>query len=50
VQRLHEKGGKHLEMPCQRKFKEWLREYIEAAGIAEDKDNPLFRTVERKSK
>jgi integrase len=48
--RLHEKGGKHHEMPCQHNLKDWLREYIEAAGIAEDKDGPLFRTVDRKSK
>jgi site-specific recombinase XerD len=48
--RLHEKGGKHHEMPCQHNLKDWLREYIEAAGIGEDKDGPLFRTVDRKSK
>jgi site-specific recombinase XerD len=48
--RLHEKGGKHHEMPCQHNLKDWLREYIEAAGIAEDRDGPLFRTVDRKTK
>jgi integrase/recombinase XerD len=48
--RLHEKGGKHHEMPCQHNLKDWLKEYIEAAGIGEDKDGPLFRTVDRKSK
>lgn len=48
--RLHEKGGKHHEMPCQHNLKEWLREYIEAAGIAEDPNEPLFRTVDRKTK
>jgi len=48
--RLHEKGGKHHEMPCQHNLKEWLREYIEAAGIAEEKDGPLFRTVDRKTR
>jgi integrase len=48
--RLHEKGGKHHEMPCQHNLKEWLREYIEAAGIIEDKDGPLFRTVDRKTR
>ncbi len=48
--RLHEKGGKHHEMPCQHNLKDWLREYIEAAGIGEDKDGPLFRTVDRKTK
>jgi len=48
--RLHEKGGKHHEMPCQHNLKDWLREYIEAAGIGEDKDRPLFRTVDRKTR
>ena len=48
--RLHEKGGKLHEMPCQHNLKDWLREYIEAAGIDEDKDGPLFRTVDRKTK
>jgi site-specific recombinase XerD len=48
--RLHEKGGKHHEMPCQHNLKDWLREYIEAAGIGEDKDTPLFRFVDRKTK
>jgi integrase len=48
--RLHEKGGKHHEMPCQHNLKDWLREYIEAAGIGTDKYGPLFRTVDRKTK
>ena len=41
--RLHEKGGKHHEMPCQHNLKDWLREYIEAAGIGADRSAPLFR-------
>jgi site-specific recombinase XerD len=48
--RLHEKGGKHHEMPCQHNLKDWLREYIEAAGVGEDRDGPLFRTVDRKTR
>jgi site-specific recombinase XerD len=48
--RLHEKGGKHHEMPCQHNLKDWLRAYIEAAGIEGDKDGPLFRTVDRKTR
>ena len=47
---MHEKGGKHHEMPCQHNLKGWLREYIEAAGIGEDKDSPLFRSVDRTTK
>ena len=37
-------------MPCQLKLKDWLREFIEAAGIGEDGGGPLFRTVDRKTK
>jgi site-specific recombinase XerD len=48
--RLHEKGGKHHEMPCQHNLKDWLHAYIEAAGIEGDKGGPLFRTVDRKTK
>jgi integrase/recombinase XerD len=48
--RLHEKGGKYHEMPCQHNLKDWLREYIEAAGIGEYRDRPLFRTVDRKTR
>jgi hypothetical protein len=48
--RLHEKGGKHHEMPCQHNLKDWLREYIEAAGIQDEKISPLFRSIDRKTK
>jgi len=48
--RLHEKGGKHHEMPCQHNLKDWLREYIEAAGIQDEKASPLFRSIDRKTK
>jgi hypothetical protein len=37
-------------MPCQHNLKDWLREYIEAAGIGEEKGTPLFRSVDRKTK
>ena len=42
--RLHEKGGKHHEMPCHHALAEALRTYIDAAGIAEDRKGFLFRT------
>jgi integrase len=35
--RLHEKGGKHHEMPCHHSLAEALHAYIAAAGIAEDR-------------
>jgi site-specific recombinase XerD len=42
--RLHEKGGKHHVMPCHHALAEALQAYIEAAGIATDKKEFLFRT------
>jgi site-specific recombinase XerD len=42
--RLHKKGGKHHEMPCNHALAEALHAYIAAAGIAEDKRGWLFRT------
>jgi integrase len=45
--RLHEKGGKEHEAPCHHKLEAYLDEYIAAAGIAADKDGPLFRTSGR---
>jgi site-specific recombinase XerD len=45
--RLHEKGGKEHEAPCHHKLEIFLDEYIAAAGIAGDKDGPLFRTTGR---
>jgi integrase/recombinase XerD len=43
--RLHEKGGKVNEMGCHHKLEEYLDAYIAAAGIADDKKNPLFRAA-----
>jgi len=40
--RLHEKGGRHHEMPCHHTLQEYLDAYIEAAGIEADKRGPLF--------
>ncbi len=45
--RLHEKGGKEHEAPCVPKLEAYLDAYIVAAGIANDKDGPLFRTTGR---
>lgn len=45
--RLHEKGGKEHEAPCVSKLETYLDAYIAAAGIADDKDGPLFRTTGR---
>ncbi len=42
--RLHEKGGKEHEMPTHHNLDSYLEEYIAAAGIAQDRKGPLFRT------
>jgi site-specific recombinase XerD len=41
---LHEKGGKQHVMPCHHALAEALRAYIDAAGIAKNRNGFLFRT------
>jgi site-specific recombinase XerD len=48
--RLHEKGGKHHEMPCNHNAEAYLTTYIEGTGLAADPKGPLFRTVSRDGK
>lgn len=48
--RLHEKGGKFHEVPAHHTAEKYLDEYIEAAGIAEEKNKPLFRTTRGRSR
>jgi len=43
--RLHEKGGKEHEVPCNHNLERYLDEYIAAAGIREEFESPLFRTT-----
>lgn len=45
--RLHEKGGKFHEVPAHHKAVEYVHEYVHAAGIAEERKTPLFRTVDK---
>jgi integrase/recombinase XerD len=45
--RLHEKGGKEHQAPCIPKLESFLDDYVASAGIASDKDGPLFRTTGR---
>lgn len=40
--RLKEKGGKHHQMPCHHNLEAYLREYIDAAGLADQSEDPLF--------
>jgi integrase/recombinase XerC len=48
--RLHEKGGKEHAMPCHHHLETYLQDYIEAAGLASDREGPLFRTTVRRTK
>jgi integrase/recombinase XerD len=48
--RRREKNGKVNEMPCHHKLEEYLDAYIKAAGIADDRKNPLFRSAIGKTK
>lgn len=46
--RLHEKGGKHHEVPAHHNVEAYLDAYVSAAGIAGLKGTPLFRTLDRR--
>jgi site-specific recombinase XerD len=43
--RLHEKGGKQHEMPAHHLLEHYLDAYVTAAGLATEKNVPLFRTL-----
>ncbi len=47
--RLHEKGGKHHEMPVHHTLEEYLDAYIDAAVIAKEPKGPLFRASNGKT-
>lgn len=47
--RLHEKGGKHHELPAHHNAAEYLDGYVMAAGIGDDRHGPLFRTFSGKA-
>jgi site-specific recombinase XerD len=47
--RLHEKGGQEHAVPCHHSLEKLLDEYVAAAGIAGEPDEPLFRTTGRKT-
>src|ERR1700733_12480788 len=48
--RLHEKGSKLHDMPCNHNAEALLHAYIDGTGIAGDAQGPLFRTVGRDGK
>ena len=43
--RLHEKGGKEHEVPCHHNLEQYLDDYLAAAGIGDDEEGLLFRTI-----
>jgi integrase/recombinase XerD len=43
--RLHEKGGKHHELPVHHKAEEYLDAYLKATGIEAQKSTPLWRSL-----
>lgn len=47
--KFHEKGGKEHEMPTHHNLDRYLEAYIAAAGIAQDRKGPLFRTTRGRS-
>jgi site-specific recombinase XerD len=48
--RLHEKGGKEKDIPCPLLLEGYLYAYIASAGIAPEKDSPLFRSAMGRTK
>ena len=47
--RLHEKGGKEHTLPCHHELEHYLQAYMDAAGIADEKGTPLFRSAVRRT-
>lgn len=47
--RLHEKGGKHHEVPAHHLAVEYLDEYIAAAALEGEARSPLFRSIPGRS-
>lgn len=48
--RLHEKGGKFHEVPVHHNAESYLDEYLSAAGMAGEKNSPLFRTTQGRTR
>ena len=43
--RLHEKGGKVMELPCHHNLDHYLEEWVIASGLAGEAEAPLFPTL-----
>lgn len=48
--RLHEKGGRYHEVPAHHTLEQYMDEYVEAAGLADQSDAPLFQTTRGQSR
>ena len=46
--RLHEKGGKPHEMPCNHNLDAYLHAYVDGCGVGDDLKGLLFRTIGRR--
>ncbi len=47
--RFEEKGGKSREIPARHDLQQFILAYMDAAGIAADRDMPLFRSAVRRT-
>lgn len=45
--RLHEKGGKRLEIPCHHQFENYLVDWLERSGLKEQPAAPIFQSFTR---
>lgn len=45
--RLHEKGGKQVDLPCHHSLEAFLDDFMKAAGLQDMPRAPLFQTVRR---
>jgi len=48
--RLHEKNGKIIDAACHHNLESYLDEYLQAAGIADDREGPLFRAAKGRTR
>ena len=48
--RLHEKGSKEKDVPTHHRLEEYLDEYLAAARIMEEREEPLFRSAAGRAK
>ena len=48
--RLNEKGGKVHDLPAHHKLEEYLDAYLQAAGLEDQKNTPLFRSAVGRTK